>query len=94
MIPFIENNIKPSLRQETRVLTMPDGEPYPVTAFKLCWDAYDLILEYGFYKKDQLIRMAEALSEITGRSFEEQFFCMVAVAQRNIIERLNKDNTD
>jgi hypothetical protein len=91
MNPFIKNNIKPSLAQETRVLTMPDGEPYPVTAFKLCWKALDFLVEFGTYEQDQLVRMALVMAQASGRGFEREFFNMVAIAHRYLYENLNAD---
>lgn len=88
---FFEENIKDSLLQETRVLTMPDDSLRLVMAFKLCWDAYDFIMDYGNYEQDALVRMALVMTEASGRSFEAEFFNLVAAAQRLWSERLNTD---
>ena len=45
----ITNDEDKLLEEETRILPMPDGSTYPLTAMKIYWGSYDfLIEEVGF----------------------------------------------
>lgn len=55
---YTEKKIEECLMDETRVLTLPNGEKEVVTTSRLTWEQFDLMQETKAWSNEDLIRMS------------------------------------
>ena len=75
---WTDAEVEACLERETRALPDPDGGRAWVTTFRLHWNAYDLLTEFGGHRPADLVALARAEAERSDCHLEEGFRRVVA----------------
>jgi len=81
-----EKETESLLRQQTRLIAMPDGKRRVLTLFRLVWDSFDLVRGVGLLAESEVIALAAQHSERTGEAFEMSFERVVGYAHRKLAQ--------
>ena len=79
-----EKEIESLLEEETRNITMPNGDIQPFTAFKLFWITLNYLTKYRGYTEERLVELAVINAKETGRTFDQSFTNSIAYMHKHL----------
>lgn len=86
---MMEKDVEELLETEVRILTMPDGTPYPYRGFKIMWNSLDYMIgDYGL-TLEWFIALSLTHAKESGRDFDTAFRNIVAYVREKGKEKFS-----